>query len=75
MPVYEYLCKECGAKFDKLRSMRDADAPIPCTSCQSLETKRQLSTCNCSSEGRSLNGSSGGCGNCSGGSCSSCGKN
>jgi len=54
MPVYEYLCKECGAKFDKLRTMRDADAPIPCTSCQSLETKRQLSTCNCSSEGRSL---------------------
>ena len=30
MPVYEYVCKNCGHKFDALRSMKEADAPIHC---------------------------------------------
>ena len=72
MPVYEYACKECGHKFDSLRSMKDADQPIPCKNCQSLQTHRKLSTFFSQSEGRSLGPQTGGCNGCNGGSCASC---
>ncbi len=73
MPIYEYICKDCGAKFEAIRSMKDADAPIICKKCLSTQTQRAISMCYASSEGRSLTSSSGGCSGCSGGSCSSCG--
>ncbi len=74
MPVYEYTCKECGYQFDSLRQMKDADQPIPCKHCQSLDTRRKLSTFFSQSEGRSIGpqASGCGCGGCSGGSCASC---
>ena len=74
MPIYEYICKDCGHRFETLRSMKDLDAPIACSHCQSLETRRALSLCYAQSGGRSLAGSNGGgCSGCSGGSCGSCG--
>ncbi len=75
MPLYEYVCKDCGHHFDMLRSMRDADKPVACKSCRSEHTSRALSVFFAASEGRSVAGSGGGCGGCSGGSCSSCGHN
>jgi putative FmdB family regulatory protein len=75
MPLYEYVCKDCGHHFDTLRSMKDADKPIQCRSCQSQQTSRALSVFFASSEGRSVASSGSGCGGCSGGSCSSCGHN
>jgi len=77
MPIYEYVCKECGKHFDVLRSMKEADAPIACEGCQSLQTTRQLSKCYAQSGGKPLAGSgvsSSGCGSCAGGHCSSCGN-
>lgn len=74
MPLYEYVCKDCGHHFDVLRSMKDADKPIMCKSCQSTQTTRALSLFYAASEGRSVTSSGGGCGGCSGGSCSSCGS-
>ncbi len=76
MPVYEYVCKDCGTHFDKLRPMSQADAPIACTHCQSESTRRMLSHCFASSEGRAITSSAGSCscGSCSGGSCGSCGS-
>jgi putative FmdB family regulatory protein len=38
MPLYEYVCKDCGHHFDALRSMKDADKTINCRSCQSEQT-------------------------------------
>jgi putative FmdB family regulatory protein len=74
MPLYEYVCKDCGHHFDALRSMKDADTLILCKSCHGENTNRALSVFFSSSEGRSIAGSGGsGCGGCSGGSCSSCG--
>jgi len=73
MPIYEYKCQDCGAKFESLRHMRDADAPIQCASCSSTNTKRVLSTCYTKREGASSQSGSSGCAGCSGGSCSSCG--
>lgn len=74
MPLYEYVCKDCGHHFDALRSMKDADKTIACRSCHGEHTQRALSVFYASSEGRSVTQSAGGgCGGCSGGSCGSCG--
>ena len=75
MPIYEYICQDCGARFDVLRSMREADAPIHCKKCESDHTSRALSVFFAQSGERQVAGSSGGggCAGCAGGSCASCG--
>ncbi len=77
MPIYEYECKDCGSRFETLRLMREADAPIACKHCASQNTTRQISACFAQSGGKVLAGSggssSGGCAGCGGGSCASCG--
>jgi putative FmdB family regulatory protein len=74
MPIYEYLCHDCGAHIELIRSMKDADAPVMCAQCESQNLTRMLSLFNASSGGRVVaGGSSGGCAGCAGGSCSSCG--
>lgn len=74
MPIYEYLCQDCRTRFEVLRPMKDADAPIECQRCGGVHTRRCLALFNASSSGRVLAGSGGGCSGCSGGSCSSCGN-
>lgn len=74
MPFYEYVCKDCGQRFDAMRAMKDADAPILCKHCKGDHTQRALSVFFAASNGKAVTGSSsGGCGGCSGGSCASCG--
>ncbi len=74
MPIYEYVCLDCGERFETMRSMKDADIPLNCKKCASDHTSRLLSMFNAHSGGRSVAGSSGGgCAGCAGGSCSSCG--
>lgn len=51
MPLYDYLCRQCGATFEKLRRMQDADEDLTCPRCESSNVERMLSTF-----------SSGGCG-------------
>lgn len=43
MPVYEYFCRTCRTKYDKLRPMADADAPIACPECGERNSVRALS--------------------------------
>jgi putative FmdB family regulatory protein len=75
MPIYEYLCTDCGARFDMLRAMREADQPVPCKNCESGHTARVISVFYAQSGGRVVAGgnNAAGCAGCSGGSCSSCG--
>jgi putative FmdB family regulatory protein len=80
MPIYEYVCLDCGERFEKLRLMREADMPIACSSCDSEHTTRKVSVVFAHSGGkmgaessRSTINSGGGCAGCSGGSCSTCG--
>ena len=75
MPLYEYECLDCGALFDGLRSMKDADSLINCNQCESQHTKRLLSLFYAQSNGRSVAGNGGGCAGCSGGTCGSCNHN
>jgi putative FmdB family regulatory protein len=74
MPLYEYICKECGYHFEVLRPIKDADKPIACRRCASETTERQISVFFAQSGGRVVaGGNGGGCAGCSGGSCSTCG--
>ena len=76
MPIYEYTCGKCDAKFEQLvRSMSNADdAKIKCPACGSDKTARALSVFAVSSGG-GAKGDGGGddpmCGRCGGapGSC------
>ena len=41
MPIFEYLCEDCGSKFEKL--VRNADG-VHCPSCGQEHLKQQFST-------------------------------
>lgn len=73
MPIYEYACQDCQAKFEVIRSIKDADSPLNCEQCQGANVKRQISLFNATSGGRVIAGGSN-CGTCAGGTCSTCGS-
>ncbi len=42
MPIYEYVCRSCGAELEKLQKL--ADAPLAdCPECEEPELKRKIS--------------------------------
>lgn len=43
MPLYEYICEECGSRFEKLVRMSDDPRAIRCPSCASGKVERALS--------------------------------
>lgn len=44
MPIYEYLCQDCGAKFEKL-IRRDSDVDsLECPGCGRQHLSQELST-------------------------------
>jgi len=73
MPLYEYYCSNCHTKFDALRSMSKADAPIACEHCESKRTARVLSVFFAASGGKPMEGMTGGGCACSAGGACSCG--
>ena len=46
MPIYEYMCSQCGKRFEKLvRRIADADNATPaCPDCGHDDTQRVMST-------------------------------
>ena len=42
MPIYEYRCKECGVKFEKVLPMSSSPVP-PCPSCGSSGPEKLIS--------------------------------
>jgi putative FmdB family regulatory protein len=75
MPIYEYICLDCRTKFDALRPIKDADAPIACRDCQGENTSRILSLFFAHSDGRSVTQSAPACSSCATHACSTCGVN
>jgi len=74
MPIYEYVCHDCGAQYEVVRPIKDADAPINCKKCESTNTARGISVFFAQSGGKVLAGSSTGCAGCSSTTgCSTCG--
>ncbi len=41
MPLYEYVCKKCGASFEVL--LAQSDQPVKCSFCGAENAERQLS--------------------------------
>ncbi len=75
MPLYEYICNDCRFKFDAVRSINTADAPIACQDCQGENTSRLLSLFFAHSDGRTITQSAPACTSCSTHTCSTCGVN
>jgi putative FmdB family regulatory protein len=44
MPLYEYFCKNCGKRFDKMMRFSEASSTVECPYCSSRETSKQIST-------------------------------
>ncbi|HEV8415508.1 MAG TPA: zinc ribbon domain-containing protein [Bryobacteraceae bacterium] len=56
MPIFEYLCEDCGSKFEKLvrRSASESDANgVHCPSCGQEHLKQQFSTFSARANGAS----------------------
>ncbi len=44
MPIYEYICSECGSEFEKLMRFSDPEINSPeCPKCMSKNTNKRLS--------------------------------
>ena len=75
MPIYEYVCPGCDAKFELLRPLSKAEEDVSCPRCQNT-AKRVLSTfCSFSKDESGLTSSIGGgsCGSCGTSGCNTCG--
>lgn len=44
MPLYEYTCRECQARFEELVSINDSEKKPTCPKCGSVNTERMMST-------------------------------
>ncbi|MBN2162212.1 MAG: zinc ribbon domain-containing protein [Pontiellaceae bacterium] len=75
MPIFEYVCKKCGAEFEQL--VPNADTKISCEKCGSKQVVKQFSVFSAASSAPKSNPcSSGACPTsgmagtgCSGGGC------
>jgi putative FmdB family regulatory protein len=43
VPIYEYECKSCHARFEKLVKSMNSKAKVACPECGSKQTERALS--------------------------------
>lgn len=43
MPVYEYVCPQCGNTFEKRVSFSDSDKRQPCPQCGNEHARRRIS--------------------------------
>ena len=71
MPIYEYACTNCDIRFDRMRSMSEADDPADCPQCRAVVGRCASTFASRGANGKVSGGSS--CGGCAGGSCASCG--
>jgi putative FmdB family regulatory protein len=62
MPIYEYLCDDCGARYEQL--VMSKNAKIACPKCESHKHTLQLSVFSASGTASKTNGQSSGAGAC-----------
>ena len=72
MPIFEYLCKDCGQAFEKIVPRYDSAAV--CTHCESQNVEKQLSVFAIAGPSKEFaSGPEGGCGRCGAAEPGSCG--
>ena len=62
MPIFEYQCRDCGAKFEKI--VASSAARVTCKNCQSPEVRMLLSVFAVAGERKSSAPEPGPCGAC-----------
>lgn len=62
MPLYEYVCRDCGQEFEKMVRFSEADKLPECPSCASKLTQKRISTFASAGSSVSSGTSSSGCG-------------
>ncbi|MDN5279179.1 MAG: hypothetical protein PWR01_3144 [Clostridiales bacterium] len=76
MPIYEFLCRDCGKTFDKLCSLKDNLEEVTCKHCSAKNVVKKMSSFSTSGNRTSFDfGDSSGsssCSSCSSGSCTTC---
>lgn len=45
MPIYEYVCRECGEEFSRIQKMGSDSAGVTCERCGSPDVRRKISSC------------------------------
>jgi putative FmdB family regulatory protein len=43
MPIYEYVCQECGAKYEKLVRIGSTEVQLRCPNCGSPRAEKAIS--------------------------------
>ncbi len=69
MPLYDFRCEECGARFERRLSFSQSDTAVACPTCASQQTRRLLSAVAVLGVGSSAGAAEGGGCGC-GGACS-----
>ncbi len=74
MPIYEFICRNCGNQFDKLTSYDWKSAGINCPNCSSTDIELTVSRVGGIKSGGKIQvlDSSAACPTCSTGICSTC---
>ena len=72
MPLFEYLCKDCGRAFEKI--VPRYDSPADCIHCNSEHVEKQLSVFAVAGSSKEFDSAGGmGCGRCGAAEPGSCG--
>ena len=78
MPIYEYLCEDCGSRFEKLVRNGAGSDSLACPSCGQKQVSQQLSVFAAHSAGSSAKSAAPMGGGCPAGMCRTpdiCGRN
>ncbi len=62
MPLYEYLCRDCGERFEVLQRMGEGAEGLACPKCDRSEIEKQFSTFASASSGNGSSREASGCG-------------
>jgi putative FmdB family regulatory protein len=61
MPIYEFLCEECGSPFEELVTSSAAAGSVECPECGSKQVRKQISLFGTSGGGKSTSTSFSAC--------------
>jgi len=71
MPIFEYICKDCGRGFEKIVPRYDSNTD--CAHCSSLNVEKQLSVFAVAGSSSSSDAADAGCGRCGASQPGTCG--
>ena len=64
MPMYEFRCRDCGERFEELRSLSDPNEGIECPSCSGGRVEKLFSTFAAATGGGGTSSGASGSGSC-----------